>query len=413
MAIWFRMPGASPLLFPANWKSSNQLRQKADVSSVSPPEKIALLTFTKAAQTLSANGSMKYRFATRGGAVALEMYEYDTAGHLVTEHVFAKSAPNPASDSEWQDIKGYYRLPPGIANTSLAIVINEGCHADLDGVRFYGFERSPEMLNVRDYGVSGSSFETTASTTAGSSSISVKDVGDFEVGAEIAVFNCKPHFTNGLVWDASGNDHREVNFNDQVELRGYDGSAGDRASYILDFSGESPPSFRWSNNLGQRWKEPIQVTGDWQKLTAGIEVKLPNKEFWTKPRLVSFTARNHLISQIIEIGDRTLKLAHPALLAAKECVVQHSDSGPLQRAFDRAAGEQRNLFIPSGHYRLSTGLILHRPNGILIEGENKENTILDTTMTLPRTPLSSIVESRISAAAPGTSITISSVIVPS
>lgn len=313
----------------------------------------------------------------KGGPVALEMYEYDSAGQLVAEHVFAKSAPNPASDSEWQDITGYYRLPTGIARTSLAIVLNGGSQADLDDIRFHGFERSSEKLNVRDYGVSGSSFETTASTTAGSTSISVKEVGDFKVGAEVAVFNCKPHFTNGLVWDTSGNGHREVNFKDQVELRGYDGSAGNRASYILDFPGKSPPSFRWSDDLGQSWKEQTQVTGDWQKLNAGIEVKLPNRECWTKPRLVSFTARDHLISQIINIDDRTLTLAHPALLTAKECLVQHSDSGPLQRAFNRATGEQRNIFIPSGHYRLGTGLVLHRPNGISIEGENEENTILD------------------------------------
>lgn len=313
----------------------------------------------------------------KGGPMALEMYEYDAAGHLVAEHVFAKSSPNSASDSEWQDLTGYYMLPTAIARTSLAIVLSGGSRADLDDIRFYGFERSSEKLNVRDYGVSGSSFETTANTAAGSPSISVKDIGDFQVGDEVAVFRCNPHFTNGLVWDVSSNGNREGNFKDQVELRGYDGSAGDRASYILDFSGETPASFRWSDDLGQSWKERTQVTDDWQKLNAGIEVKLPNREFWSKPRLVSFTARNHLLSQIIKIDGKTLTLAHSASLTADKSVVQHSDSGPLQRAFDRAAGEQRNVFIPSGYYRLSTGLILKRPNGISIEGENEENTILD------------------------------------
>jgi hypothetical protein len=37
-------------------------------------------------------------------------------------------------------------------------------------------------LNVRDFGASGSKFETTAETTAGSKKITVVDPGDFKPG---------------------------------------------------------------------------------------------------------------------------------------------------------------------------------------------------------------------------------------
>ncbi len=316
--------------------------------------------------------SLRYQ----GGPVEVEMYEYDPAGKLVAEHRFAKSPANPPANDSWQEITGYYMLPDGIAKTSLAIVLPAGSRADLDDLRMIGFERSSEKLNVRDFGVSGSAFETLADTAADSPIITVQDVGDFQVGHEVSVFKCNPHFADGLVWDvASGN--RVADFQDQVELRGYDGSSGDRAAYILDFKGEDPPSFRWSDDLGQTWKVPIQVTGDWQELNAGIEVKLRNAEFWSKPRLVSFSARDHLLSRIVNIDGRTLTLADHVPLSVTGCTLQHSDSGPFQRAFDRAVGERRNIFIPSGHYRLSTGLILNTADGISVEGENEENTIFD------------------------------------
>ena len=208
--------------------------------------------------------------------------------------------------------------------------------------------------------------------------ITVDDVGDFEVGQEIAIFGCRPHFSEGQVWEVSGGD-QAGKFKDQVELRGYDGSAGDGAAYLLDFKGEDPPTFRWSDDLGQSWKESVKVTGDWQTLNSGIEVKLANRELWKSPRLVSFTARDHLLSQVIKVEGPTLTLAATVPRTAVNCLVQHSDSAAVQRAFDRAVGERRNVFIPNGHYRLSRGLVLNAPDGISVEGENEENVVLDIT----------------------------------
>lgn len=313
----------------------------------------------------------------RGGPLHLMMYEYDAEGKFVGEPIFAKVAAPSPSDNKWRKLSGYYRFPTGVVRTSLAMVVPAGKTTEVDHLDMQRFDRSPEILNVRDYGVSGSSFETTASTTADSPSITVQSAGDFEVGHEVMLFGCNPHFADGLVWDMSSVGSREENFEEQVELRGYDGSAGNRASYILDITGDSPPSFRWSDDLGQSWKEPVKITGDWQKLNAGIEVRLSSQDFWNTPRLVSFTVRNHLLSEITGIEGNTLTLGHPVPRSADDCILQHCDSGPLQRAFDRASGEGRNIFIPSGHYRLSHGLVLNRPDGISIEGENEEHTILD------------------------------------
>ncbi len=319
-----------------------------------------------------------YEVALRyqGGAVKLEMYEYDEAGKLVREHVFAQNYLDSAADNSWQELTGYYTLPDGVTKVSLVIVVPAGGKVAVDDLRMSGFERSPEKINVRDFGASGSSFETLAATTAGSAVITVESVGDFEVGQELVVFGCRSHFSEGQVWEVSGGD-QAGKFKDQVELRGYDGSAGDGTAYILDFKGEDPPTFRWSDDLGQSWKESVEVTGDWQKLNAGIELKLADKELWKSSRLVSFTARDHLLSRVIKVDGQTLTLADTVPRTAADCVVQHSDSAALQRAFDRAVGERRNIFIPNGHYRLSRGLVLNAPDGISVEGENEQNTVLD------------------------------------
>jgi len=50
------------------------------------------------------------------------------------------------------------------------------------------------FLNVRDFGASGSAFETAAFTRAGSNQILVKDVGDFRVGQQVMVSKCHVHY---------------------------------------------------------------------------------------------------------------------------------------------------------------------------------------------------------------------------
>jgi len=49
---------------------------------------------------------------------------------------------------------------------------------------------SDPWLNARDYGASGSKFQTVAHSTAGSNQITVADPGDFQAGQGVMVSRC-------------------------------------------------------------------------------------------------------------------------------------------------------------------------------------------------------------------------------
>ena len=314
----------------------------------------------------------------RGGPVQLKVYEYDSKGRLKTDRAFAVGKPTPRRDGPWGTLEGVYKMPMGMAKVCLAVAVPDGSEADLDDVRVKKIVRGEKWLNVRELGVSGSEYETTAETIAGSKAITLDEIGDFQAGQQVAISKCGPHICEGLVWGKPRVKRGEVYFKEQVQARGYDGSKGNWTVYVLDFAGTNPPTFRWTDDLGLTWsKKLVPVTGDWQKLNGGVEVKFANADFWAEPALVSFGGRDQLISTIVKVEGNTVTLADPALIDAKGCIVQHTDSGPLQRAFDRAVGEGRNIFIPSGRYRLTGGITLRNADGITVEGENEQTTIFD------------------------------------
>ena len=313
----------------------------------------------------------------RGGPIELKVYEYDSKGDLKTDRPFAAGGRTALRDGPWGRLRGVYRLPQGMARAVLAVTVPAGDEADLDDVRLAKWERAEQWLNVREHGASGSEFESRADTDAGAKQVTLTEIGDFEVGQQVTISRCNPHITDGRMWtlarQLSGRD-----FDEQVEARGYDGSLGNWTVYILDFPGTTPPTFRWTDDLGLTWKEDVlEATTVWQSLNGGVQVRFPNPEFWTKPTVVSFSGRDQLISTIMAIEGNTLTLADAAPISVKDCIVQHTDSGPLQRAFERAIGEGRNVFIPSGRYRLTSGLKLQNAHGITVAGENEEATILD------------------------------------
>ena len=203
----------------------------------------------------------------------------------------------------------------------------------------------------------------------------LKEIGDFLVGQQVAVSRCNPTVNALSLREQIGLTVRwgQKNVsNEEVEVRGFDGSNGSWVVYMLDFAGTSPATYRWSDDLGHTWKgAQTPVTGDWQKLSGGVEVKLGKRD-WTTPCGVSFSCRDQLVSTILKIEGNKVTLADPAPVGTKGCVVQHSDSGPLQAAFDAAVSEGRNVFIPSGRYRLTRGLVLKNGDGITVEGENEE-----------------------------------------
>jgi len=314
----------------------------------------------------------------RGGPVELKVYEYDTKGQLKSDRAFAVGKPTAQRAGPWATLTGIYRMPTAMAKVTLAVAVPDGSEADVDDLRMRRIERGEKWLNVRKFGVSGSEYETTAATTAGSKTVTFDEIGDFQVGQQVAISKCNPHICEGRVWGRARSKRSEVYFKEQVQARGYDGSKGNWTVYVLDFAGTSPPTFRWSDDLGLTWsKKPVPVTGDWQALNGGVEVKFPDLDFWAEPVTVSFSGRDQLVSTIVAIEGNTVTLADPARIDAKGCTVQHTDSGPLQLAFDRAVGEGRNIFIPAGRYRLTNGITLRNADGITVEGENEQTTILD------------------------------------
>ena len=313
----------------------------------------------------------------RGGPVELKVYEYDGKGKLKADRSFARGEPTPVRHGTWGTLKGAYKMPHGIARACLVVAVPAGGEADLDDVRASKLERSEGRLNVCDFGASGSEFETTADTAAGSKAIKLKEIGDFREGQQVAVSKCGPHICSGRVW-GTGKGQQGSHFREQVEARGYDGSLGNWTVYLLDFSGINPPTFRWSDDLAVTWKaDRVPVTGDWQKLSGGVEVRLKEVDFWAEPCAITFDGRDQLVSTIVKIEGDAVTLADAPSVSAKGCIVQHTDTGPLQIALDRAVAEGRNVFIPCGRYRLTNGITLRDGDGISVEGENEEQAILD------------------------------------
>ncbi len=324
--------------------------------------------------------SLRYR----GGPVDLKVYEYDGSGKLKADRALTRAWPTPVRNGAWEKLVAIYMVPNGIEKVHLSLAVPAGCEADLDDLQISTFQRSAKRLNVRDFGASGSEFETTADTTAGSNVITLKEIGDFKTGQQVAVSKCSPRVCDLRLWEITtkaGNAYggRFGPVEEQILVRGYDGSTGNWNVYLLDCAGGKSPTFRWSDDVGLTWKDiKLTVGGDWQKLNGGVEVKLGKRD-WTTPCLFSFSGRDQLISTIMKIEGTAMTLSDPAPVGTKACVVQHTDSGPLQYAFNRAVAEGRNVIIPSGCYRLTSGLRLNGADGITVEGENEENTILDIT----------------------------------
>jgi len=79
-------------------------------------------------------------------------------------------------------------------------------------------------INVRDCGASGSEFETGAKTTAGSPVVVLDEIGDFQVGQQMAVSKCNPTISDLRVWQAG--KRRTKPPKTEIQVRGYDGSLG-------------------------------------------------------------------------------------------------------------------------------------------------------------------------------------------
>ncbi|MBI3945295.1 MAG: hypothetical protein HY321_05215 [Armatimonadetes bacterium] len=240
-------------------------------------------------------------------------------------------------------------------------------------------------LNVRDLGASGSEFETAATTTAASKEITVKDVGDFQVGQGVILSGCHIHYPGRFLWSDA---HSRKPLEDAVEIRGYDGSGSDWMVFILDVDGAAPASFRWSDDVARTWKASrVPITGEWQLLSHGVEVRFSRRD-WKPGDMVTFYARNSLHTTIERIQGNVITLKDAPNRTGDAGIVWHEESAAIQAVIDRAAQEKKNVFFPAGHYRLARGIDVSRASGITLEGADGVNTLLDISCPVGPTEVS-------------------------
>jgi len=231
-------------------------------------------------------------------------------------------------------------------------------------------------VNARDCGASGSQFQTTAATTAGSNQIRVADPGDFKPGQGVMVSKCNVRYSHKSLWGPHEKYAASRPLKDEVEVRGYDGRAGSWVTYLLDIAPGTPSAFRWTDDLGRTWQPAVPITYDWQPLSGGTEVRFAKFD-WQNGYTVAIAARDQLVTTIESIEGKTLTLRDAANRTVADAVVRHNDTGALQAAIERALGERKSLWIPIGRYRLAGSLNVNDVSAIVIEGENAVETVLD------------------------------------
>ena len=319
----------------------------------------------------------------RGGPVLIKAYEYTTERKAPG---IATIATGRATDlnGRWSRIDGFY-YPSGTIKVSMVASVAAGRVADIDDFRLCQAQTDAKSgargcLNVRDFGASGSVFETTATTTAGSDEIVVKDVGDLKVGQWVSVSKCNVRYEREALYGPTSPYSSRQPLGEAVKIRGYDGNQGSWLVYMLEVESANPHTFRWSDDLvkGYKWTAAhVPITWDWQKLSNGIEVKF-NKRDLVPGHLVCFHARDQLVTRIEQIEGTKLILEDRANRRASDAVVRHTDSVAIQTAVHHAIGQRKNLFVPNGYYRLTEGMTV-RNAAILIEGQSGEHTVMDIT----------------------------------
>lgn len=265
----------------------------------------------------------------------------------------------------------------GLHRTCLATIV--GC-----AWTCLGFAAAPSDLprdergavNVRACGASGSKFETTAAATAGSNQITVAHVGDFSVGQGVMISKCHVRYSHMSLWGPREKYAANRALKDEVEVRGYDGTAGSWVTYILDVPPGASGTFRWTDDFGRTWQPAVPISYDWQPLSGGTEVRF-HKFDWQDGYSVVISGRDQLVTMIEKIEGNVLTLRDPTNRTVADAVIRHNDTVALQAAVDRALREKRNVFLPLGHYRLAGPIVVKNAAAITIEGASAVDTVLD------------------------------------
>ena len=324
-----------------------------------------------------AGGCYKVSIRYRGGPVKIKAYEYKAGESAPRIPALATGEP---TEGEWRRIEQTY-APLDLDNVRLVAAVDASSTADIDDFRVWQTEPEVEpdasgWLNVKNHGVCGSAFETKAKTTAGSRDITVATPGDFKPRQQVTVSLCHARFINKRLRGAKWRYPTPVK--DEVELRGYDGSAGSWLVFTVEVDSAKPLTFRWSDDIRKDWNaKNVPITYEWQPLSSGIEVRFSNKVDWALGDMLTFSARDQLVSKIERIVGKVVTLSDAPSRSVEAAVMRHCDSDALQGVIDQALRGRKNVYLPNGHYRLVHGLEVKQPQGMCIEGASAVHTVLD------------------------------------
>ena len=248
-------------------------------------------------------------------------------------------------------------------------------------------------VDARACGASGSDFQCRAVARAGSAELKVDDPGDFQVGQEVTVSDCRIHHYGTVYNDREPYYGRNIKpLVDELEVRGLD-PGKTWQTFLLHITASQPTTFSWMTVapehqrkvtthpiLKRHWAwngEHVPLPDGWFPLTDGVEIRFRKKD-WRVGQCVAFHARNRLVAKIVDVRGRKLLLERKAEKDAETAVVRHFDQTALQRAVDQAIAEKKGLFIPAGRYRLDAGLWI-RNASLNVEGTHPDHVLLDVT----------------------------------
>ncbi len=232
-------------------------------------------------------------------------------------------------------------------------------------------------LSARDFGATGCG-DTISCRFDGTNKIIVEDPSGFAVGQWITVLGCTTTYERPWIlygpYDQVGN---YVKYTDQFEYRGYTGLDGeDWTVYFIDVPAGRSDFFHWTDDMGVHWHRNVpRKNGEWYELSGGCQVKF-NDYAWEGGASFGISARNSL-NTVIEAIDGNVLTLRDSTTRVGEGRVVHDDTRALNAAAQAAKAQKKNLFIPSGHYRISSHISIAGVKDITVEGSSAASTLLD------------------------------------
>ena len=246
-----------------------------------------------------------------------------------------------------------------------------------------------DFLNAASFGASGSAFTTTGSMKNSSNILTLEEEGDFKEG-EYITFDGGSFHVYGCVTkeNAPFLAKNQKDLTDELEVTGLDKKRFQQ-TFVLHFHGDNTFSFLVVDPLYQtfdnpeasvtrfwKWeKEHLPVSEDWIDLTNGVKIRFRAMD-WKAGAIISLHVSNRLTAKILKKEGHILTLDKCANQDMEKGRVQHFDQTPLQNCVNQAIKENKNVYIPAGHYYLSEGLTI-KDASITITGAGREHTLLD------------------------------------